>query len=76
MKKIVIFSFLCVAALLIGRSADYLVYACSYVADHYIIVVSMVGIVLLIFLAYKYGPKLIKKYRERKDVYLNIDDDD
>ena len=38
--------------------------------------IFVIGVVLLIFLAYKYGPRLKKKYRERKDVYLNIDDDD
>jgi hypothetical protein len=75
MKKLLVFLLLSVVAYIIGRSADHLVAAYAYLAGHRFATLSVIIIILSIFLAFKYGPRLIKKYRSRNDIYLDIDDD-
>lgn len=75
MKKLFVFLLLGGFAWTIGRSADYLIAAYIYVADHRVVAISVISVIFLIVLAFRCGPRLIKKYKARNDIYLNIDDD-
>lgn len=66
-----------VLAYSIGRGADYIIEAYHYMMLHYIwsIVLSGLLIFVIIFVKVGWAGKLIKKYKERNVVYLNLDDD-